>query len=768
MASLRFRDGLPVCAAGFGLRRNFYVSGRISAKVADIGGLFSLHYVGRQPHTAHTILVQNENASYMRLLDPQVEVDGRWYRLPFDRTVHWPFGYRSECEVAGVRLRHELVLDRNALFRRVTVLDNPRGLPIRARAVTLSIGWATPPVGWIMEPFHAQGDGTLHAELAKSGSAGFQPADVPHAEFAKSAEVTLDAGAAAPLTLPLNYRPVNLRAFPGTEGRQEFRFHQEERDASPDGEHLFWLVFDRASDEDLSSARMDRVIAAFDRARRSDARLRTGDPAADALLGSVAPLCPALEVDGLGAFRASPTYWVWGWDAMVHADFLAPAGRAAEVRRMLDFFRRRADPVAGILHAFPTDFAYRAADAAPIPGGEVGLPPGVQLFWVVLLARYVAWTGDDSVLAEGLPFARWLVERAKAAVRPGETLARGFGFFPDNPFSIGHTDETFSLLNNAVYWQGLRAWHDLTGEGAADCVAVADALHATFWDPASLWWRDVAPSTSSLSPLTSTLPLYGLFHLGGWADETLPRGTDLAHMAALARERFLRGWTLPMFPQGSFAHLADGNQLGAYYPVTDRTYWSLMNAAGRTDALDDFRRIVGAHGRVWTLPEGQTADVWNADPAAGVGDEPGNKQFFAGKAWLADALELHLGLDPRPDGLRLHPMSDGTPFAALGLHLRGARVDIRVTNGQDARSPKGGRAVRAPAPDPGLRTSDFGLGTSDLGLRTSSFFLPPWTTSLDGVPLADPAFLPWSSLHPGSRHRLDIHITPRSGDSPIS
>ena len=761
MSTLRFRDGLPVCPAGFGLRRNFYVSGRISAKVADIGGIFSLHYIGRQPNSAHTILVQNENTTFARLLEPQVEVDGRWYRLPFGRTVHWPFGYRSECVVAGVRFRHELVLDRNALFRRVTVLDNPDGLPVRARAVTLNAGWASPPEGWKREPFHAREDGTLHAELAENAEArtarltsNLSPlpsnlSPLTSRLFPPPKVVTLDAGAAAPISLPLNDRPANPRAFPGTAGRQEFRFHQEEREASPGGEHLFWLVFDRAPDEDLSSARVDRVIAAFERAQRSDARLRIGDTPADALLGSVAPLAAALDVDGLGAFRASPTYWVWGWDAMVHADVLAPAGRAAEVRRMLDFFRLRADPDAGNLHAFPTDFAYRAADATHTPGGEVGLPPGVQLFWVVLLARSVAWTGDDSVLAEGLPFARRLVERAKAAVRPGEALARGFGFFPDNPFTIGHTDETFSLLNNAVYWQGLCAWRDLTGEGASDCDAVADALRAAFWDPDALWWRDVAlptsnlssstsnlsSSTSNLSPLTSHLPLSGLFHLGGGADETLPRGADLARMAELARERFLRGWTLPMFPQGTFAHLADGNQLGSYYPVTDRTYWSLMNAAGRTDALADFRRIVGAHGRVWTLPEGQTADVWNADPSAGIGDETGNKQFFAGKSWLADALELHLGLDPRPDGLRLRPMSDGTPFAALGLHLRGASVDIRVTDGQDARSQKVGRPVR------------------DLLLRT-------WTASLDGVPLADPAFLPWTALRPGSRHRLDISLSP--------
>ena len=44
-------DGLPYAREGFGVRRNFYQSGRLSAKVADIAGIFELNYVGRPPFT---------------------------------------------------------------------------------------------------------------------------------------------------------------------------------------------------------------------------------------------------------------------------------------------------------------------------------------------------------------------------------------------------------------------------------------------------------------------------------------------------------------------------------------------------------------------------------------------------------------------------------------------------------------------------------------------------------------------------------------------
>ena len=45
--------------------------------------------------------------------------------------MHYPFGYRSVCTLDGVTLRHELVLDRNVAFRRVTVVANPLKKPVR-------------------------------------------------------------------------------------------------------------------------------------------------------------------------------------------------------------------------------------------------------------------------------------------------------------------------------------------------------------------------------------------------------------------------------------------------------------------------------------------------------------------------------------------------------------------------------------------------------------------------------------------------------------
>lgn len=675
-------DGLPYAREGFGVRRNFYQSGRLSAKVADIAGIFELNYVGRQPFTRQRAFSSAaENCAWMHQFTPYALVGDRPYRLTFADTVHYPFGYRSVCTLDGVTLRHELVLDRNVAFRRVTVVANPLKKPVRVGVAHMNAGLATG-AAW-------RADAARNALVAE-----WREGDVA---------IPMEVGSARPVDFPLDRRAAPSEAGLKDGGMQSFR--HDLVSSEPGDSHLFWWAFDRAADEDLSAARVDRVFAGFAARHAKDARFETGDALVDGWLGYVAPMSAAYEVDGLGAFRASPTYWVWGWDAMVHAGALALCGRADEVRRMLAFHRDVADPKHGILHAYSTSFGLGEAI------GGAALAPSVQLFWVILLNDYVNATGDAAFKAECLPFARRLVERAKASVRPGEALPRGVGYFPDFPGTVGQREDDIALINCAVYWQGLRAWTELTGEGAADAEAVGRAVVATLWDAQAGRWADSFDVARGARRPHE--PLYGLFHVSAFARDLAPG--DPSACAARLKDAFLMGDRLAMFPWRTPAHLADGNQYGSYYPVTDRTYWNAQNAAGRTDALADFRRIVGRHARVLTYPEGQTADVVNADPADGS-DELGNKQFFAAKGWLADALDLWLGLRLSRDGISLRPMNDGRPFAVRGLAVRGATLDVEMT----------------------------GVGTNA-------------ACELNGVPLPR-AFLPWSALRPG-RNALRIRLS---------
>ena len=646
-----YRDGLPCCEDGFGVVRNFYQSGRIACKVSAINGLFHLGYIGRQDFNDQTFISHGaENSVYARNLQLEVTVDGVPYRLPFGETVHYPFGYTSRVTVGGVGVEHSLVLDRNAVFRRVRVVENPAGRAVRARLVQMNVS-----LGHGVKPF------VMNA--ARTGL------ETTHTD-AKGVVTRIEIGATAPTRLRLNDRPLKPLAFGDSAGLLSLRYDLDLVDPSDDA--VFYLVCDRAEGEELSAARVDRVFSGFAASRAGDLRFETGDPVFDNTLSYIVPMSAQFEVDGAGAFRASPTYWVWGWDAMVHAETLALAGRADEVKRMLGFFRRVADPEKGILHMFPTDFTVaRDAEVSHTPGGSIVMAPHVQMFYVVLLNAYYNATGDEATLKELLPFARRIVTNAKAHVKDGETLARAYGFFPDNPFAVEQQMEDFSLINNAIYYQGLRAWNELTGEDAATAEAVKAELEAKLWDADEGYWSDAWDVEKGVR--RRHYPLYGSFYISRFALE--PKADALAATAGYMKRHFNMGVFLNMFDVASESHLADGNQLGAYYPVVDRTYWNVQNRARRLDALADFRRIVTAHGRVLTYPEGQGADVVNADPAD-YSDELGNKQFFSSKAWLSDALELNLGLEVRSDGLVFRPMSDGTPFAVRNLTVRGKRLDV--------------------------------------------------------------------------------------------
>ena len=669
-------EGLPFAREGFGVRRNFYQSGRISAKLSDIAGLFELNYVGSQPyHKQNFYRSAAGNCHWMHGFAPYVLIDDVPYRLMFANTKHYPFGYTSECTVDGVKLRHEFVLDRNVAFRRITVLENPKGKSVRCRIVQMQAGMGQG-AKWRVE------SEKLKVESVKCKVAGCGRKLVAEAEFEDGVKVSMEIGAANPVSFPLNDRPPQPLAYRNGDHRPNFRFNMDETE--PGDRHLFWWAFDAKAGEDFSEAGVERVFADFRNRHAADARFETGDALVDGWLGFVAPMSAAFDVDGIGAFRASPTYWVWGWDAMVHAGTLAFCGRAAEVKRMLSFFRDTASEEAGILHAYGTAFKFEGKGSDK-PGQSYTMPPTVQLFWVILLNDYVNATGDEGFKAECMSFARKLVERAKASADASDLLPHKYSYYPDNPYAVDQQKNDIALINCAVYWQGLCAWLELSGEGAEGVESVGRAVAAKLWNAEKGWWSDSWDVANGCR--REHYPLYGFFHVSPFGRDIYAhaKGFSEETTADYLRREFFMGDRLVMFGWRTKSWCTDGNQLGSYYPVTDRTYWNAMNAAGRIDALADFRNIVSRHARVLTYPEGQTADAVNLDPSD-YSDELGNKQFFAAKGWLADALDLWLGLRVSKDGLCLHPMNDGKPFAVRGLAFRGKALDIEMSGiGTNAR-----------------------------------------------------------------------------------
>lgn len=645
---------LPYSRDGFGTLRNQYVNGCISCFVNRNGQIGQISFHGGQAINACEIFKANETGVFGKLFRVQVLVDEVPYRLTFSNVTHHPYGYTATCEVAGVRLGHELVLDDNVLFQRVKVLANPHGKKVRARAIMAGYCWSK-------RDGRTQGDFTLEAERG-----GFT-------SWVKEGKVTI------PIRVGLSGEPA---VYPLQDGRyltgdpekdrtyweflQKRKYYIESKNAGT--EFVYYLVFGEKADEDLSGARIDRVHARFARYYAQCAKFETGDRATDSALSCVAPVMAAHEAGRPGAYRASPHYWTWGWDAMVHADMFALAGQPDGIRRMLDFLRETAHPEGGLMHAY--GYAFKGS----LKGQ---LAPPTQPFYAMLLLNYCNLTGDQATRDRCLPLARFVVDRARAMRRPGEALVRWYDMFPDNPFCLGQTKDDFSAFDNSIFYQGLKALAVLTGERKYfdDAENVRAEFEKLLWDENQGFFYDWADGDTRKG-----VPIYQAFnvlYISPWAFDL--KGNEIPRIAAFMKKNFLANWGIRNLHWSSPAFMQDGGQQGEYFPVTERYYWNVMNRARDVASLEDFRRIHGGYWRLITYPEGQTLEVENADILDFYEDNPGMKQLFTAKAWLASGLELWLGLEIGADGLRFHPMNDGKPFAVRDLLVRGRKLNVKMS-----------------------------------------------------------------------------------------
>lgn len=658
--NLRFKDG-------FGVRRNTYVNGRLTAMYGDLTGLFGVRYYG--PNTAeNSVCGVGETETCAHNLEVTVSIDGKYYRLEFHDTEHFPFGFRSHCEVGGVKLMHELVLDDNVVFRRVKVESNPLGKPVKVR---------------LSQSQTMRGGGTLSKFLPdkahnrvvatrdeKSSYKKTDPATGKTKYAFENLHTEYAIGLAEDCTWPINwfnkYGEGQIPPRPDPRNVHIGRFLLIGKE--PGDEHIAYLAINPKADEDLSGARIDRVYRRFADFREKTFRVRTGDEVVDSCLESVPAMFAFNEFpDCPGAFRAGFYYYVWAWDSMVHADVFALSGHPELLKRLLDFFGARAGET-GIPFSFNRQLE-----------GRVGKSryPEQDSFYTVLLSSYLKLTGDESVRTKYLPIARGIVNRCMEKRRPGENMLRPNKGYPDRPEYMLMTTNDFMTCENVLYYQGLKAWEELTGEDPGDAAKVLHDINTLLWDEKRGFWTDSRDGlTGELRPF---YPGHSIFYISPWALDMVREKGLVKEMAKYYRDHFFAGYgvrTADMDDERTY--MVDGCHIGSHRPVVLRNYWNLMNEAGDWTALADFRRILSMHWRTLTYPEGMLVETENYDVRV-TNDNPGAKQIFGAKAWLWDVIELNLGFRALKDGFTLHAMGDGVPFELRGFTLRGKTIDFRIT-----------------------------------------------------------------------------------------
>lgn len=366
----------------------------------------------------------------------------------------------------------------------------------------------------------------------------------------------------------------------------------------------------------------------------------------------------AASTPGWGDGR--PGYaWYFGRDACWAAFGLLATGEFSLVRQALRFLADRQDVTGKVLHEATTSgqFHYDAADSTPL--------------FLLLVARYLAWTGETAFVASIWPKVERAYEFCVATDSDGDGLIEnarvGHGWIESGP--LGGARVTLYL---AAIWraalEGLARVAEALGNPRmqAECSARAaragTAIEGLFYDPerrtyaldlradGTCTWRDTALLTVPLL-LRAVNPLH--------AKQFLEK---------LAGESFSAPWGVRMLPADDPLFLPSGYHQGSVWPLF--TGWAALaeyatgrGEAGfthlRANALLAFARQKGAFDEVLHGLE---------EKAAGV---CGNQAWSASMV-IQPLVEGLLGVEPDAPFERL-VIAPQLPAAWNSLDVAGVR-----------------------------------------------------------------------------------------------
>jgi hypothetical protein len=207
--------------------------------------------------------------------------------------------------------------------------------------------------------------------------------------------------------------------------------------------------------------------------RRLDAFLGDAPGVGRSLLAGYAPSQP-----GWGDGR--PGYaWFFGRDACWTAFALLAAGEFSTVRQVIRFLGDRQDVTGKVLHEATTSgqFHYDAADATPL--------------YLLLVARYLAWSGDQDFVASVWPHVESAYAFCLSTDADGDGLIEnagtGHGWIESGPLAGAKVTLYLAAVWHAAL-EGLARTAEVLGHGrvAADCWAraarVTGVIEDRFYD----------------------------------------------------------------------------------------------------------------------------------------------------------------------------------------------------------------------------------------------------------------------------------------------
>jgi hypothetical protein len=678
--SLEFKQNLPFIKKGLDLDQVWFSGGRLATTILRHGGIGEVLYYGRQSlGHAHFFKAANPTTAWEKLFRLCVVIDGAAWYPEFNHTTFHPFGYTSECVLAGVHLRHELAALNDALVQRVKVLANPAKKKLSLRVIFHGMSRVEDKFRtW--KPWKATKDGLTTAaidELSKEEikrQIDEKMADVrDHFPVSDTPYGETHIGFVSDRTLSVKTARKNWKYYVSS---GSFTDQAAITLAFAPGA----AAFNRRCAELKKSVHRecDDLFALFHQRQQLAPAVRIpGEPVVESCLAHIPRVVDAVEVKDIpGGFRAGmQNYWVW-LDLMLDSVSFLYANDSDSLRDMILLFNGKADKKLGIPCLLTTHMT-------PL----LGTPFNNQCPFITTVYNYYCYTGDEKTLRACYPVMRFLIEKCLKKEVRGTGLIEGAGN-PDHPAEQDGHD--IASCNNSYFYQALMAMRflsremtRLTGDKEHEkfgrmCAEVGARCCKNFiryfFDKKKGYFLD-SLSSRDFSPRRH----YPSFVIQ-W---TTPFAADLVagnekRIAEFLAKTFTRPHGIAsMFPTWDKDYPGDGNQWLAYYPSwTESFYRSTMKLAGRERELRKLFGIIGWFWQRYTIPEGFTYDAENEGFTP---DNPGGKQPFGAQAWYGNFFRCIVGFEVDERGVIISASPVQDKIVITNLIVRGKRIDLTVT-----------------------------------------------------------------------------------------
>lgn len=671
---MKFQNDTPYIPKGLELKRYIFSGGRLCAQMADHGGLTQVSYYGDQ-RFSDTQLYKNEDpiSAWLQIFRLCLSIDLNIYYLEFNKTHIYPFGYTSECTFEGVSIRHQLFLLNDALAYRIQILKNPRKKKVAAAILHMDAFSRVRKATREWDEFQW----TEQKEIFLSEAKDQYPAEenatpAPHNplknnRFPNKETDYSETRVAITCNHPLHLKDINPV--------QKHNIYSEVFNSKC----MFTVVFGHAdSIQFLSRVRQlrksaesesDQLLDGYRAQLKDQPSIGLKYPAVQSFAASTRAMLECVKVKDIpGCIRSSnSTYWMWGWDSLVHNQVYGLIHDNEYATDLLAFFKQHYDPNLGLFHSMMTNMK-------PC----LSMHYSVQSLYAVALYEAYLFTGDRKLLETYFDFAKKIIDRAGEDEVPGTGLLRGVGVYPDAVAELEQTGDDIASINNSIYYQALRAMEALAREMnrteiAQDLEGRASRLLTNFnrlYDSQKGFFYD-SISASDFSP-RKHYPVHAILWLTSFARDLVKGHEKEICRFMIANLKARHGFRL--MPKWDTRYMADGNNQGYYDPYNERFYREMMRAGKSTEGITEFFSNVTWFWNQLTVPEAMSAEAENHGFTV---DNLGSTLPFSAKAWYSTLVNTMAGFALDTEGIEFDSCN-APDFHIKNLTIRGSKLDLEI------------------------------------------------------------------------------------------